>query len=212
MARRSAYEVLDVEVGATRAEVTTAYRRAAMRTHPDRNPDDPQATEKFQEVERAHRLLLKLTPSARPKIPAPAPAPAPSPPQGEAPPATGRADVQAAFSDWRSARDRDEARRRAYEAEREEKVRKREEEVLARNKVSTPAFSLAALVLAAAAVQMFAVPLNLLLFVVFLLAAYVLIPPKPGTYTGIALAMAIKFIVRVCFVGLFLWPLWVEFT
>ena len=54
MAKRDFYEVLGVERGASEAELKKAYRRLAMKYHPDRNPDDKEAEEKFKEIGRAH--------------------------------------------------------------------------------------------------------------------------------------------------------------
>lgn len=58
------YHVLDVEVDATPAQIRKAYYRMAQKYHPDKHPDDPEATEKFQQVGQAyqyvspHRTLL----------------------------------------------------------------------------------------------------------------------------------------------------------
>ena len=48
MAKRDYYEVLGVERGASEAELKKAYRRLAMKYHPDRKPDDAAAEEKFK--------------------------------------------------------------------------------------------------------------------------------------------------------------------
>ena len=53
MAKRDYYEVLGLERKASEAEIKQAYRRLAMKYHPDRNPDDPQAEERFKEVKEA---------------------------------------------------------------------------------------------------------------------------------------------------------------
>ncbi|MFC0711303.1 molecular chaperone DnaJ [Azorhizophilus paspali] len=57
MAKRDYYEVLGVERGAGEAELKKAYRRLAMKYHPDRNPDDKSAEEKFKEVNEAYEVL-----------------------------------------------------------------------------------------------------------------------------------------------------------
>jgi len=57
MAKRDYYETLGVERGAEEAELTKADRRLAMKYHPDRNPDDKAAEEKFKEANEAYEVL-----------------------------------------------------------------------------------------------------------------------------------------------------------
>ncbi len=57
MAKRDYYEVLGVERGASEEEIKKAYRRLARKYHPDVNKDDPQAEEKFKEINEAHEVL-----------------------------------------------------------------------------------------------------------------------------------------------------------
>ena len=57
MAKRDYYEVLGVDHGASEAEVKTAYRRLAMKYHPDRSPDDADAEERFKEASEAYEIL-----------------------------------------------------------------------------------------------------------------------------------------------------------
>ena len=57
MAKRDYYEVLGVNKGATEGEIKKAYRKTAMKFHPDRNPDDKSAEEKFKEAAEAYEIL-----------------------------------------------------------------------------------------------------------------------------------------------------------
>lgn len=57
MAKRDCYEILEVSRTATEAEVKKAYRRMAMKYHPDRNPDNADAEEHFKEAKEAYEIL-----------------------------------------------------------------------------------------------------------------------------------------------------------
>ncbi|MBC8365854.1 molecular chaperone DnaJ [bacterium] len=57
MDKRDYYEVLGVAKGADDQEVRKAYRKLAMQFHPDRNPDDPGAEDKFKEATEAYEVL-----------------------------------------------------------------------------------------------------------------------------------------------------------
>ncbi len=57
MAKRDYYEVLDVKKDATVEEIKSAYRGLAKKYHPDRNPGDKEAEEKFKEATEAYDVL-----------------------------------------------------------------------------------------------------------------------------------------------------------
>ncbi len=57
MAKRDYYEVLSVNRDASEDEIKKAYRKLAMKFHPDRNPDNPRAEEHFKEAKQAYEIL-----------------------------------------------------------------------------------------------------------------------------------------------------------
>ena len=57
MSKRDYYEVLGVAKNASEEDIKKAYRKLAMKHHPDRNPDDKAAEEKFKEAKEAYEML-----------------------------------------------------------------------------------------------------------------------------------------------------------
>ena len=57
MSKRDYYEILDVNRDASEDDIKKAYRKLAMKFHPDRNPDNPSAEEKFKEAKEAYEIL-----------------------------------------------------------------------------------------------------------------------------------------------------------
>ena len=55
--RRDYYDILGVSRDASASDIKSAYRRLAVQYHPDRNPDDPDAEEKFKEASEAYAVL-----------------------------------------------------------------------------------------------------------------------------------------------------------
>jgi molecular chaperone DnaJ len=58
MSKRDYYEVLGVSKDTDPKDIKKAYRRVAMKYHPDRNPDDPDADDKFKEATEAYDVLM----------------------------------------------------------------------------------------------------------------------------------------------------------
>ena len=65
MAKRDYYEVLEVQRGASADEIKKAYRKAALKYHPDKNPGDKSAEEKFKEAAEAYDVLSNPDKRAR---------------------------------------------------------------------------------------------------------------------------------------------------
>ncbi len=54
---RDPYDVLGVDRSATQDEIKSAFRKAAVLHHPDKNPDDPSAQQRFKEINAAYQIL-----------------------------------------------------------------------------------------------------------------------------------------------------------
>jgi molecular chaperone DnaJ len=65
MAKRDYYEVLGVANSASASDIKAAYRKLALKYHPDRNPDDKAAEEKFKEASEAYEVLSDTDKRAR---------------------------------------------------------------------------------------------------------------------------------------------------
>lgn len=65
MQKRDYYEILGVGRSATDAEIKSAYRKLALQFHPDRNPDNPEAEERFKEAAEAYEILANADKRAR---------------------------------------------------------------------------------------------------------------------------------------------------
>ena len=103
--RKTHYEILGVKQTASPEDVKRAFRRRAMRHHPDRNPNDPKAHAKFNRISEAYEVLsdpgrrqiydLALTLEGAPAPPQP-----PPPPREDPRPAAG------SYGQWVEERER----------------------------------------------------------------------------------------------------------
>src|SRR5690606_10530990 len=57
MSKRDYYDILGVARAADQAEIKSAYRKLAIKFHPDKNPDNPEAEDKFKEAAEAYEIL-----------------------------------------------------------------------------------------------------------------------------------------------------------
>ena len=57
MSKRDYYEILGVARDAADTDIKKAYRRVAMKFHPDRNPGDKQAEDRFKDANEAYEVL-----------------------------------------------------------------------------------------------------------------------------------------------------------
>ncbi|PVH94658.1 TPR-like protein [Periconia macrospinosa] len=63
--RKDYYKILGIQKDATETEIKKAYRKLAIIHHPDKNPDDPDAAERFKEIQEAHETLSDSQKRAR---------------------------------------------------------------------------------------------------------------------------------------------------
>ena len=65
MAKRDYYDTLGIQKGASATEIKKAYRKMAVKFHPDKNPDDKSAEDKFKEAAEAYEILSDPDKKAR---------------------------------------------------------------------------------------------------------------------------------------------------
>ena len=61
MSKRDYYEVLGIQKGASDDEIKKAFRKLAVKYHPDKNPGDKAAEEKFKEINETYIVLSDKT-------------------------------------------------------------------------------------------------------------------------------------------------------
>eukprot|EP00353_Schmidingerella_taraikaensis_P018979 CAMPEP_0185617078 /NCGR_PEP_ID=MMETSP0436-20130131/42244_1 /TAXON_ID=626734 ORGANISM="Favella taraikaensis, Strain Fe Narragansett Bay" /NCGR_SAMPLE_ID=MMETSP0436 /ASSEMBLY_ACC=CAM_ASM_000390 /LENGTH=76 /DNA_ID=CAMNT_0028254375 /DNA_START=57 /DNA_END=284 /DNA_ORIENTATION=- len=65
MAKEDYYDLLGISKGATASEIKKAYRKMAVKYHPDKNPDNAEAEEKFKAAAEAYEVLSDPDKKAR---------------------------------------------------------------------------------------------------------------------------------------------------
>ena len=65
MSKRDYYEVLGLQKGASEDEIKKAFRKLAIKYHPDKNKGDKEAEEKFKEINEAYQVLSDAEQKAR---------------------------------------------------------------------------------------------------------------------------------------------------
>lgn len=65
MSKRDYYDILGVSKSADQAEIKKSYRKIALKFHPDRNPDNKEAEDKFKEAAEAYEILSDADKRAR---------------------------------------------------------------------------------------------------------------------------------------------------
>ncbi len=65
MAKQDYYDILKIDKGASASEIKKAYRKKALKYHPDKNPDDKEAEEKFKQAAEAYEVLSDADKKAR---------------------------------------------------------------------------------------------------------------------------------------------------
>ena len=63
--KRDYYEILGIAKNAAADEIKSAYRKMAIKYHPDKNPDDPSTEDKFKEAAEAYEVLSHAEKRAR---------------------------------------------------------------------------------------------------------------------------------------------------